>query len=311
MSDNNNNNNFSQIPINVSNGRQQQQQQQQQQQILTNPSSSSNLKSVSIHSNSNISATTNNNVNNNNKLNINSNSNNNINNGVKTNSTLISNNKQIKSTNDSYDLDYLDLNELNAIISKLKSDSYSMSHSSNNNNHNYNNNEKSPKFKNRLSLNIDNNSNSNSNNNKQLPPPAPTQPQSLQHQSSSQRRYESSLFKELIQFGIKREKLEKALAATGYSTSLEAINWLMKHSRDPILLNDSVISTRDYMLVMCPVGRLATQISSFFQQAKLKCGPNEAHYNNLLPYMKLSPFFKVFITFIYLNINVSIISFKI
>jgi hypothetical protein len=277
MSDNNN---FSQIPINISNSR------QQQQQILTNPPSSSNLKSVSIHSNSNLST---NNNNNNNKLNNhNSNSNNNINNGVKTNSTTISNNKQLKSTNDSYDLDYLDLNELNAIISKLKSDSYSMSHSSNNKNHNYNNNEKSPKLKNRLSLNIDNN------NKQQLPPtPLPPPPPSLQHQNSSQRRYESNLFKELIQFGIKKEKLEKALAATGYSTSLEAINWLMKHSRDPILLNDSIISTRDYMLVMCPVGRLAAQISSFFQQAKLKCGPNEAHYNNLLPYMKLSPFFKV------------------
>ena len=107
-------------------------------------------------------------------------------------------------------------------------------------------------------------------------------------------RYESILLKELMQLGIKREKIEKALAATGYQNSMDAINWLMKHSKDPVLNQDIVQSTRDYILVLCPVGRLANQISTFFQQAKLKCGANEAHYTNLLPFMKLTPFFKIY-----------------
>jgi hypothetical protein len=106
-------------------------------------------------------------------------------------------------------------------------------------------------------------------------------------------RYETLLLKELMQLSIKREKIEKALAATGYQRSIDAINWLMKHSKDPILLHDSIISTRDFILLLCPVGRLASQIDTFLQQSKFKCGTNEAHFNNSLPYMKLSPFFKV------------------
>jgi hypothetical protein len=106
-------------------------------------------------------------------------------------------------------------------------------------------------------------------------------------------RYETLLLKELMQLSIKREKIEKALAATGYQRSIDAINWLMKHSKDPVLLHDSIISTRDFILLLCPVGRLASQIDTFLQQSKFKCGTNEAHFNNSLPYMKLSPFFKV------------------
>lgn len=104
---------------------------------------------------------------------------------------------------------------------------------------------------------------------------------------------ETILLKELMQLSIKREKIEKSLAATGYQKSIDAINWLMKHSRDPILVDDSILSTRDYILVLCPVGRLANQIGTFLNQSKSKCGPNEAHYSNVLPYMKLSSFFKV------------------
>ena len=116
--------------------------------------------------------------------------------------------------------------------------------------------------------------------------------QSGQAAHHHQRRYETVLFKELMQFGIKKEKIEKALSATGYQASLDAINWLIRHSRDPWLNNESIISTRDFLLVMCPVGTLATQIATFLQQSKLKCGANEAHYNNMMPFMKLSPFFK-------------------
>ncbi len=92
-------------------------------------------------------------------------------------------------------------------------------------------------------------------------------------------------------------KIEKALAATGYQNSTEAINWIMKHSKDALLNQDSVIATRDYILVICPVGRLATQITTFLHQSRLKCSNNEAHFNNLLPFMKLTPFFKVLLYF--------------
>ena len=113
------------------------------------------------------------------------------------------------------------------------------------------------------------------------------------HNSNNLSTSETILLKELMQLSIKREKIEKSLAATGYQKSIDAINWLMKHSRDPILVDDSILSTRDYILVLCPVGRLANQIATFLNQSKSKCGPNEAHYSNVLPYMKLSSFFKV------------------
>jgi hypothetical protein len=115
-----------------------------------------------------------------------------------------------------------------------------------------------------------------------------------QQQPNNRHRHETNLLKELMQLSIKKEKIEKALAATGYQNSTEAINWIMKHSKDALLNQDSVIATRDYILVICPVGRLANQIATFLHQSKLKCGNNEAHFNNLLPFMKLTPFFKVF-----------------
>jgi hypothetical protein len=111
--------------------------------------------------------------------------------------------------------------------------------------------------------------------------------------ANSYSRFEVNLLKELIQLGIKKEKLEKALASTAYQSGTDAINWLISHSKDPLVNNDNVLSTRDFILVLCPVGKLANQIGTFFQQSKAKCNANEAHFTNLLPYMKLSPFFKV------------------
>jgi hypothetical protein len=121
--------------------------------------------------------------------------------------------------------------------------------------------------------------------------------QQQQSQSNGRHRHETNLLKELMQLSIKKDKIEKALAATGYQNSTEAINWIMKHSKDALLNQDSVIATRDYILVICPVGRLANQITTFLHQSRLKCGNNEAHFNNLLPFMKLTPFFKVLLYF--------------
>ena len=185
--------------------------------------------------------------------------------------------KIITRSND-LDFDYLDLNELNNAINNNENDNYDLNES---------NEDELDAPKTKRSVLMDTYAGQNKANH--------------HHRYS---RYESLLLRELSQLGIKREKLEKALASTGYQNSVDAINWLMKHSKDPLLTNDSITSSRDYMLVMCPIGRLASQISTFFQQTKLKCGPNEAHYHHILPYMKLSPFFKVIF---YLEFRIKII----
>jgi hypothetical protein len=107
------------------------------------------------------------------------------------------------------------------------------------------------------------------------------------------KRNEQTLYRELADLNIKKEKIDKVLAAIPYQNSVEAVNWLMRHSKDPMLNNDLITSSREYILAMCPVGRLANQIGTFLQQSKMKHGPNEAHFNNLLPFIKLSPFFKL------------------
>jgi hypothetical protein len=128
------------------------------------------------------------------------------------------------------------------------------------------------------------------------------------HHHHHRHQHEIALLKDLVQLGVKRERAEKALAATAYASSMDAVGWLMAHSRDPLIATpngDAVLSTRDFMLVLCPVGRLASQIAAFFQQSRAKCGPNDAHFTNILPYMKLSPFFKVS-----LNLSVNLLEFE-
>ena len=112
------------------------------------------------------------------------------------------------------------------------------------------------------------------------------------NRSHQKHRYEINLLKDLLSLGIKKNRIEKALAATGYQNSFDAINWLMKHAKDPIL-DETLISSRDCILLLCPVGILESQITQFFHSVKQKIGCNEAHYNNLLPFMKLTPFFKI------------------
>lgn len=111
-------------------------------------------------------------------------------------------------------------------------------------------------------------------------------------QARSKGNHETLLLKELLQLSIKREKIEKALAATGYTNSMKAINWLMKHSKDPYLSQDPKIPVREYVLVLSPIGRLAEEIGKFIQVSKVKCS-SETIFNKAIPYMKLTSFFKV------------------
>ena len=275
--------NYNQIPVNV-NARQ-----QSQLNNLSNINSYINAdKTVLIHSSPKNYASSNsvgNNANtaindlnqkisiySNNKYILNNNINKNNNNNFSSNSSVLIKNppitKIITRSND-YDYEYLDLNELNNVINNDENENVGDGNGETNVN----------TSKTRRSVLID--PVNGSNNLKQA------------HHHHRYSRYESLLLKELTQLGIKKEKLEKALAATGFQNSVDAINWLMKHAKDPLLSNESIMSSRDYMLVLCPIGRLASQISTFFQQSKSKCGPNEAHYHHVLPYMKLSPFFKV------------------
>ena len=235
--------------------------------VITNPNTTINdlNQKISVYSNNKYILSTNNN-NNNNINNISSNS--------YLNSPHLNKNPPItKIITRSSDLnyEYLDLNELNNVINNDENENFAETNGDTSTN--------TPKT--RRSVLID-------------PLVGPNNlKQAHQHHHHRYSRYESLLLKELSQLGIKKEKLEKALAATGYQNSVDAINWLMKHAKDPLISNESITSSRDYMLVMCPIGRLASQISTFFQHSKSKCGPNEAHYHHVLPYMKLSPFFKV------------------
>ena len=102
------------------------------------------------------------------------------------------------------------------------------------------------------------------------------------------------LLKELLEIGLIKGKAEKALAATAHTSSIDAISWLLKHSNDHIITNaDLYQSTRDYILVLCPVGLLASQIESFLKNSRAKCGSNNAHFTNALPFIKLTSFFRV------------------
>ena len=105
-------------------------------------------------------------------------------------------------------------------------------------------------------------------------------------------RHEALLARELSQLNIKKDKIDKSLAATGYTNSMNAINWLMRHSKDPDIAQDPKIPTREYVLVLCPVGKLAEQIGKFMQVSKAKTTA-ETIFNSSLPYMKLTSFFKV------------------
>ncbi len=104
---------------------------------------------------------------------------------------------------------------------------------------------------------------------------------------------DQQLYKEMIQLNIKQDKIEKALNATAYESKTDTINWLIRHNKDLILNRDYTNPTREFILLMCPIGNLACQIETFLSESQVKCGLNEAHFNNQLPFMKLTPFFKV------------------
>lgn len=256
--------NFNQIPISVSNSN------------STRQSNLNNLSSLNV-TNNNISSTNLNNT---------------------TISKNISNhiNKIIENDTDGSDIDHLDFKTMDNHNSSNKIDNSFFYNNNNSTNHNIHDDNDQENVKNRIRKTtktpvadlIQSSIDSKTHPQQQL------QHQQQQNQSNHRHRHETNLLKELMQLSIKKEKIEKALAATGYQNSTEAINWIMKHSKDALLNQDSVIATRDYILVICPIGRIATQISTFLQQSKLKCGNNEAHFNNLLPFMKLTPFFKVF-----------------
>jgi len=118
-------------------------------------------------------------------------------------------------------------------------------------------------------------------------------------------REHSKLYKELLKLGIRQDRAEKALAACAYKGMSEAIHWLIKHSKDPLIFNANsqeltgsnsaaATSSREFILLLCPVGRLANEISHFFKDSRHKLGLNEAHYKNSLPYMKLTPYFRAY-----------------
>ncbi|XP_031618999.1 protein UBASH3A homolog [Contarinia nasturtii] len=93
----------------------------------------------------------------------------------------------------------------------------------------------------------------------------------------------------LIDLGIKKDRVEKALAASGNRCPIKAMEWLISHAKDPYLDSDNL--KREYTLVAVPAGAFGEQLSTFWCDSRELCDFSLAQ--NRFPHISIVDFFTI------------------